>query len=180
MAVRGAATRPLNPSRAIPRGAYPAGIRNPASPGQTIEEFYMIKDLLQVLLVGGVVVSSLACAAKRPVLYPNARLQAVGAAAAQQDIADCLQRAAAAGHTSDPGGKVAGTTAVGAAAGAAVGAVAGAVVGRAGTGAAMGAAGGGTGGLIRGLFQSRDLNPVQRRFVDQCLKEKGYEVIGWE
>ena len=113
-------------------------------------------------------------------LYPNARLQAVGDAAAQQDIDDCLQRAAAAGYTSDPGGKVAGTTAVGAAAGAAVGAAVGAVAGRAGTGAAMGAAGGGTGGLIRGLCRSRDLNPVQRRFVDQCLKEKGYEVIGWQ
>ncbi len=75
----------------------------------------MIKDLLRVLLVGGVVVSSLACAAKRPVLYPNAQLQAVGAAAAQQDIDDCLQKAAAAGYTSSARGKVAGSTAVGAA-----------------------------------------------------------------
>jgi hypothetical protein len=44
----------------------------------------------------------------------------------------------------------------------------------------MGAAGGGTGGLIRGLYRSRDLDPVQRRFVDKCLQEKGYEVIGWQ
>ena len=65
----------------------------------------MIKDLLRVLLVGGVVVSSLACAAKRPVLYPNAQLQAVGAAAAQQDIDDCLQKAAAAGYTSNARGQ---------------------------------------------------------------------------
>ena len=140
----------------------------------------MIKDLLRVLLVGGVVVSSLACAAKRPVLYPNARLEAAGPAAAQQDIDDCLQKAAAGGYTSNQGGEVAGSTAVGAAAGAAVGAAVGAVAGRAGAGAAMGAAGGGTGGLIRGLFRSRDLDPMQRRFVDKCLKEKGYEVIGWQ
>jgi outer membrane lipoprotein SlyB len=139
----------------------------------------MTRDLIRILLLSGVVVSSLACAAKRPVLYPNARLQAVGNTAAQQDIDDCIQRAAA-GYTSAPEGKVAGTTAIGAAAGAAIGAVAGAVVGQAGTGAAMGAAGGGTGGLIQGLFRSRDLNPVQRRFVDQCLKDKGYEVIGWQ
>ena len=139
----------------------------------------MMKNLLRVLLVG-VVASSLACAAKRPVLYPNAQIQAVGNAAAQQDIDDCLQKAAAGGYTSDAGGKVAGSTAVGAATGAAVGAAMGAVAGRAGTGAAMGGAGGGTGGLIRGLCRSRDLNPVQRRFVDQCLKEKGYEVIGWQ
>ncbi len=140
----------------------------------------MIRDLLRVLLVGGVVVSSLACAAQRPVLYPNARLQEAGAAAAQQDIDDCLQKAATAGYTSNAGGKAAGSTAVGAAAGAAVGAAAGAALGRAGTGAAMGAAGGGTGGLIRGLFGSRNLDPVQRRFVDKCLKDKGYEVIGWQ
>jgi len=114
------------------------------------------------------------------VLYPNARLEAVGTEAARQDIDDCLQKAAAAGYTSNAGGTVAGSTAVGAAAGAAVGAAVGAFAGGAGTGAAMGAAGGGTGGLIRGLFCSRDLDPVQRQFVDKCLKEKGYEVIGWQ
>jgi outer membrane lipoprotein SlyB len=140
----------------------------------------MINNLLRVLLVGAVGLSSLACAAKRPVLYPNAQLEAVGAAGAQQDIDDCLQKAAAAGYTSNSAGKVASSTAVGAATGAALGAAVGAVAGRAGTGAAMGAAGGGTGGLIRSIFGSRNLDPVQRRFVDQCLKEKGYEVINWE
>jgi hypothetical protein len=44
----------------------------------------MIRDLLRVWLVGGLVMSSLACAPTRPVLYPNARLQTVGEAAAQQ------------------------------------------------------------------------------------------------
>jgi uncharacterized protein YcfJ len=140
----------------------------------------MMKELLQVLLLGAFVASSLACAAKRPVLYPDARLEAVGLEAVQKDIDDCLQKAAAAGYSANSGGKVAGSTALGAATGAAVGAAVGAVSGRAGAGAAMGAAGGGTGGLIRGLFGSRNLDPVQRRFVDQCLKEKGYEVIGWQ
>ncbi len=140
----------------------------------------MLKALLRIFLLGGLVVSSLACGAKRPVLYPNARLEAVGADAAQQDIDDCLQRAAAGGYKAKAEGKVAGSTAVGAAAGAAVGAATGAVVGRAGAGAAMGAAGGGTAGLLRGLFRSRDLDPVQQRFVEQCLREKGYQVIGWQ
>jgi outer membrane lipoprotein SlyB len=144
------------------------------------EDFHMIKDVLRILLVSSVVMASLACAAKRPVLSPNAPLGAAGAAAAQQDIDDCLQKAAAAGYTANPEGKVARNTAVGAAAGAAVGAAAGAVAGRAGAGAVMGAAGGGTGGLIRGIFGSRDLDPAQRQFVDQCLKEKGYEVTGWQ
>jgi outer membrane lipoprotein SlyB len=139
----------------------------------------MTKSFLRLLLAGGMVLSCLACAAKRPVLYPNARLEAVGPAAAQQDIDDCLQRAAAAGYTAQAEGQVAGSTAVGSAAGAAVGAATGAVVGRAGAGAAMGAAGGGTAGLLRGLFRSRDLDPVQKRFVEECLREKGYQVIGW-
>jgi outer membrane lipoprotein SlyB len=140
----------------------------------------MTKALLQTLLASAVLISSLGCAAKRPALYPNERLEAVGAATAQQDIDECLKRAATAGHESRPAGQVAGSTAVGAGVGAAVGAAAGAVAGRAGQGAAIGAAGGGTGGLIRGLFGSRDLDPVQQRFVEQCLKEKGYQVIGWQ
>jgi outer membrane lipoprotein SlyB len=140
----------------------------------------MIKKPLRLLLVVGFAVSSLACAATRPVLYANERLEAVGTAAAQQDIDACLQKAAAAGYESSPQGKVAGSTAVGALAGAAVGAAIGAVTGQAGAGAAMGAAGGGTGGLLGGLFHSRDLNPLQQRFVEECLKDKGYQVIGWQ
>jgi outer membrane lipoprotein SlyB len=138
------------------------------------------KDWLRVLLVSAIMASGLACAAKRPVLYPNERLEAAGGAAAQQDIDDCLQKAAAAGYTADSRGKVGGSTAMGAAAGAAVGAAMGAVAGRAGAGAAMAAAGGGTGGLLQGIFGSREIDPVQRGFVEQCLKEKGYEVVGWQ
>lgn len=139
----------------------------------------MIKNLLRVLLVG-LVASNLACAAKRPVLYPNPQFEAVGQAAAQQDIDDCLQKAAAAGYTTNSAARAAGATAMGAATGAAVGAAAGAFAGRAGTGAAMGAAAGGSSGLIQGIFSSRDLDPVQQQWVEQCLKEKGYEVIGWQ
>jgi outer membrane lipoprotein SlyB len=140
------------------------------------------KKLLWTLLAIGIVLSSLACAGKRPVLSANARLDSVGMAAAQQDIDDCLRWATEGGLKSGRAGKVAGSTAVGAATGAAVGAAAGAVVGSAGRGAAMGAAGGGTGGLIRGLFHSRtqNLDPEQRRLVEQCLREKGYEVTGWK
>ncbi|MFZ5449928.1 MAG: glycine zipper family protein [Thermodesulfobacteriota bacterium] len=142
----------------------------------------MIKELLRVLLVALILVSSLACAAKRPVLYPNARLQEVGTVAAQQEIDDCLQQAAEGKLGASQAGKIARSTGLGAATGAAVGAAAGAVVGSAGRGAAMGAAGGGTGGFLRGLlnFKSRDLDPEQRRLVEQCLREKGYEVAGWK
>ena len=141
----------------------------------------MIKTILQIFLVVSIVATSLACAAKRPVLGPNARLETVGMDAAQQDIDDCLHRATS-GPESGQAGKIAGSTAVGGATGAAVGAVAGAVVGSAARGAAAGAAGGATGGLIQGLFHSRDqdLNPEQRQRVEQCLRDKGYEVSGWK
>jgi outer membrane lipoprotein SlyB len=142
----------------------------------------MTKELLRALLVVGIGLLASACAAPRPILAPNAHLEAVGTAVAQQDIDDCLQRAHAGTLGSSPSGKIAGSTALGAATGAAVGAASGAVFGNAGRGAAAGAAGGGAAGLIRGLFHSRgrDLDPEQRRLVDQCLRDKGYEVSGWK
>jgi outer membrane lipoprotein SlyB len=142
----------------------------------------MTKISLRTLVVATIVLTSLACAAQRPVLSPNARLESVGTAAAQRDIDDCLRQAAAGGQDTSPAGRIAGSTALGAATGAAVGAVAGAVVGSAGSGAAAGAAGGSAGGLLQGLFHSRgqNLDPEQRRSVEQCLREKGYEVSGWK
>ena len=120
-----------------------------------------------------------ACAAQRPVLYPNAQLNRVGDAAAQHDIDDCMQRAhqyvSSGGHAA----QVATTTGTGAAAGAAIGAVGGAITGNAGEGAAVGAATGGTAGLIGGLFSSSAPDPVYAAFVDRCLRERGYDPIGW-
>lgn len=67
--------------------------------------------------------------------------------------------------------------AVGAAAGAAGAAVYGGDIGRAaGTGAAAGAAA----GAVRGGFDAADPNPTYRRFVERCLRERGYDVIGWQ
>jgi hypothetical protein len=121
------------------------------------------------------------CAAKRPVLYPNAQLSRVGQAAADRDVDDCMQRARE--YASSPEGakarKIAGETAAGAAGGAAIGAVGGAITGSAGEGAAVGAATGGTGGLLHGLWTGTEPDPVFVNFVDQCLRERGYEPIGW-
>ena len=71
-------------------------------------------------------------------------------------------------------------TAVGGAFGAAVGAVGGAIVGSAGRGAAVGGATGATAGILRGLFKSSEPDPVYRSFVEKCLREKGYEPMGWK
>ena len=119
------------------------------------------------------------CAAKRPVLYPNAHYESAGAPAAAAEIARCQERASAYGYDAKPGARVAAGSAAGAAGGAAVGAVGGAIVGNAGRGAAVGAGVGGTRGFLRGLFRSREPDPIEKGFVDACLEEQGYRVIGW-
>jgi hypothetical protein len=125
------------------------------------------------------------CGARRPVLYPNQRVQQVGDAVAQRDVDECLRRADAyieSGARAADAGKVAGQTAVGAGTGAAIGAVGGAVSGNAGRGAAVGAATGATAGFLHGLFdvfRPGETDPVYANFVDRCLREKGYEPIGW-
>jgi hypothetical protein len=122
----------------------------------------------------------LACASgKRPVLAPNEHLQQMAPDAVQRDIDECLRGAAEAGAGAQKGRQIAGRTAVGAAAGAAAGTVAGAITGRPGLGAAAGAAGGGTGGFLRGLFRAGDLDAVQRQYIEECLRQKGYKPIGW-
>jgi hypothetical protein len=120
-----------------------------------------------------------ACAEKRPVLYPNAHLQQVGNETAQRDMDECLRYARDSGAEGNKGAEIAKGTAGGAAVGGAVGAATGAVLGNLGRGAAAGAAGGAAGGLVRGALKSDEPDAVFRNFVDRCLREKGYEPIGW-
>ena len=122
-----------------------------------------------------------ACASSQsPVLYPNAHLQQVGQPQAAQDIAACRQLADQ--YVSSGAGKeIAKDTAVGGVGGAAVGAVAGAVSGGgAGRGAAIGAATGATAGVVHGAARQTGPSPVYKGFVDRCLRDRGYEVIGWQ
>jgi hypothetical protein len=133
-----------------------------------------------LLLALGVALWLSACADKRPVLYPNAHLQQVGNEVAQKDIDACIQYAKDSGAASGKEAEIAKDTAGGAAVGGAVGAATGAVLGSLGRGAAAGAAGGAAGGLTRGILKSGDPDPVFKNFVDRCLRERGYEPIGWK
>jgi OmpA family protein len=124
-----------------------------------------------------------ACSTARPVLYPNAHLQSVGQATADLDIKDCEDRAETAGADRQEGGvgEVAAGTGVGAGVGAAGGAVGGAISGGAGIGAAVGAASGAVIGFLSSLFGRRSgPSAAYTGFVDRCLREKGYEPIGWQ
>jgi hypothetical protein len=147
----------------------------------------MVKRSRPWLLAALAVASLSACTARRPILYPNEQVERVGRAAAERDVEDCLRQAdefvSNGGEAGRAAGEVAGRTAVGAGTGAAIGAVGGAVSGDAGRGAAVGAATGGTAGLLHGLFdvfRQRDPDPVYARFVELCLRKRGYEPIGWK
>ncbi len=123
-----------------------------------------------------------ACSSPKPVLYPNAQLNSVGKAQADRDIEACEDFAKNNGvsGSGNKTGEVVKDTAVGGGAGAAVGAVAGAVAGGdAGKGAAIGGATGATAGLIRGALKDSGPDSTYRNFVNRCLKDKGYDVVGW-
>lgn len=136
-----------------------------------------------LLSTAGVLLLLAGCSsAPSPVLYPNAKLNEAGRAGADQDIEACKQMAAAGGANPAPGqaSRAASNTAVGGAAGGATGAVGGAVLGNAGRGAAFGAATGATAGLMRSIFSSPKPSGAYKNFVDRCLREKGYEPVGWD
>jgi hypothetical protein len=117
------------------------------------------------------------CAAARPVLYENATLQERGPEAAAAAIEHCI--AAAEAYASSDAAKVVRKTATSTVVGGVTGVVIGAIVGRPGTGAAVGAAGSATHALVGGMIGSRELDSVERGYVDRCLREEGYDPIGW-
>ena len=135
---------------------------------------------LLVFFIPVLMLSALGCAQKRPVLYPNAHLQQVGGDQARADMDDCGRLAKQYTDQESAAGRVAKQTGIGAAIGAAMGAAVGAVFGSAGSGAAAGAAAGGVGSLASGAIESRNPDEVYRQFVDRCLRDRGYEPIGWQ
>lgn len=119
----------------------------------------------------------------RPVLYPNDHLNRVGEGAARTEVDACMARAQSAGLS-----PVEQNNAVGqrAGQGAAVGSVA-AAVGALVTGrnfdsiltsGVAGAAVGGSAGAVSGAMQSRP-SSLYRRYVQRCVSDRGFDVIGW-
>jgi predicted house-cleaning NTP pyrophosphatase (Maf/HAM1 superfamily) len=85
------------------------------------------------------------------VLYPNEHLKDVDETRAQIDIEECSHEAESYVR-SNPGAKVVGGTIV--------------------AGAAT--------GLVRGIYNSFQPSTVYKAFVKRCLRDKGYDPIGWE
>ena len=145
----------------------------------------MKKTILQIATISLLLLGISACAIQRPVLSSNAHLVRVGPDVVQRDIDECMARADAAPIGSGEPSKenVVAGTATSTVVGAAAGGAGGAVVGQAAQGAAAGAVGGAvaslTHALLQGLFRSKPPDPSYRQFVDRCLREKGYELAGW-
>lgn len=132
----------------------------------------------RLALLASLALLVLVACATRPIVYPNEKLRQSGQVAVDADTEACIAEAREyleSGRVPD----LAKRTTEGAVVGGAVGAAAGAVTGAVGRGAGMGAAGGAAGTLAHGLWHWRDPDPVEMRYVERCLAERGYDVIGW-
>ena len=120
-----------------------------------------------------------ACAAKRPILYPNAYLKEMGQAKANQEIDACIRMANEYQAGGDKSSEIAKNTGKAGIVGAATGAVIGAITGDFGRATAIGGAGAATATMGSGIMRSDEPDPVFKQFVEQCLREKGLQPLGW-
>ena len=119
----------------------------------------------------------------QPVLYPNATLNRVGDARGRAEGEACMARARSAGLTpQEQNNAVARRAGEGAAVTGVAAAVGALVTGRgldsAVRSGAAGAAVGGSAGAVSGALQDKP-SGIYRQYVQRCLSDKGFEVIGW-
>jgi hypothetical protein len=136
-------------------------------------------------VVGVLACGLVGCSTAKPILYENQKYQDEGRSGADRDIAECTALANRAGATPDAGkgGQAARSAGVGAAGGAAAGAVGGAIGGSPGIGAAAGAASGVVWSLFSWMFgwmTPSQPSSAHTTYVDMCLAERGYQVVGWK
>lgn len=118
---------------------------------------------------------TLASCSSKPVLYPNQKLKTVGKEKSQQDIDACLAEADQF-LESEKGKKMVKSAGSGAFMGAAMGAVSGLIFGDVKKAVTSGAAIGGTAGAAGAVISPDEL---KQRYVNRCLANKGYDVMGW-
>jgi outer membrane lipoprotein SlyB len=139
--------------------------------------------LMTVLALAGCAATGSQSPYARPVLYPNATLNRVGDAAARAEIDACMARAQSAGLSPVEQNNAVGQRAgQGAAVGGVAAAVGALVTGRnldsIFTSGAAGAVVGGSTGAVSGAMQNRP-SSLYRQYVQRCVSDKGFDVIGW-
>jgi hypothetical protein len=112
-------------------------------------------------------ISASSCAAPGPKLAPNAKLNKVGNQAAQKDVGECTQSAEQTQKERARKGAVAGGTIAG---------FTGVLGGNMGEGALAGSA---IGEDTASPSGAGDKDQAERDLIDQCLKQRGYDVQGW-
>ena len=118
----------------------------------------------------------LASCASRPQLYPNDKYKAVGKEVAKADIDQCMADADKFLESSK-GKNIAKGAGAGAAIGGVIGAVSGIFTGDVVGGAARNAVvGGAAGGTVGALSPDQ----IKHKYVNECLADKGYRVLGWD
>jgi hypothetical protein len=133
-------------------------------------------DMINKAFSAILLLSFLVACASKPVLYPNRKLKKVGKEASQLDINTCMNESE---EFLESGAakkilKGAGSGSIfGAAVGAVSGLITGDVLGGLSSGAAVGAVGGGVGAAI-------SPDQLKQSYVNKCLSDKGYKVIGWD
>lgn len=129
----------------------------------------------------GLILCLSACATSKPVIYPNAHSQSVGQGQVESDVAACRQITENAGASPHAGqaDDAARAAVRGGAVGGATGAVGGAIGGDPLRGATIGAASGATASVLHRLLAEPAPNPTYRNFVERCLKDRGYDLAGW-
>jgi len=147
---------------------------------------FLLIGVIPLLVIGlaGCASNGSDSASAKPVLYPNATLSRVGDAQGRMEVNACLSRAQASGLGPTQNNNEVGRRAGEGAAIAGVASVVGALItGRGSEGVlragATGAAVGGSAGAVSGAFHNDRPNSVYRNFVQRCLSEKGFDVIGW-
>ena len=143
----------------------------------------VLPALVSAALLAGCAATGPSSPSARPVFYPNTTLNRVGDAEAQRDADQCMNSAKNAGLAPEEKDNAVGRGAVkGAAVGGVAAAVGALVHGRgpervleSGT---AGAAVGGSAGAVAGAFHEKP-SGTYRHYVQRCLKDKGFDVIGW-
>ena len=116
-----------------------------------------------------------ACAST-PVLYPNHYYKQVGKSQANEDIKSC-EHSADEYLKSPQAKKILRSSAKGSVFGAIWGFIWGIFTGDLWLSTAIGAAGGAATGAAAGAMSPDEL---KRHYIDKCLADKGYQVIGWD
>ncbi|MCP5416149.1 MAG: cell envelope biogenesis protein OmpA [Chromatiaceae bacterium] len=135
---------------------------------------FRFSQLLLILLLVG-------CAAteKRPLFYYGSYQHPVSKGQSDRDTNECMALARRAGVAENRDGEIGRKAATGAVLG---GIAAGAwslVRGHGGDTLLAGAVAGGATGAAKGAIDATEQSPIFRKYVERCLAERGYEVIGW-